>query len=67
MKIDLSKLITAAEKQAEAEAAARAADCLAASSYLAETDWYVTRFAETGMGIPAEVLAQRAAAREVLG
>lgn len=32
-------------------------------AYLASTDWYVVRFAETGVAIPAEVSAGRAAAR----
>lgn len=63
MKVDLSKLITAAQKQAEAKAAEQAADRLAASSYLAETDWYVTRFAETGTPIPDQVRHLRATAR----
>ena len=37
-----------------------------ARAYLADTDWYVTRMAETGREIPPDVLAQRAAARELL-
>ena len=32
-------------------------------AYLASTDWYVVRYAETGVAIPAEVSAARAAAR----
>lgn len=35
-----------------------------ALKYLAETDWYVVRFAETGKPIPEDILAARAAARE---
>ena len=35
-----------------------------ARAYLASTDWYVTRFAETGVAIPADILAARQAARE---
>jgi hypothetical protein len=35
----------------------------AARSYLASTDWYVVRFLETGIAVPSEVTAQRAAAR----
>lgn len=34
-----------------------------AREYLASTDWYVTRKAETGTEIPQEVLDARAAAR----
>lgn len=34
-----------------------------AKQYLANTDWYVTRYAETGAEIPAEVLTKRAQAR----
>lgn len=37
-----------------------------ARAYLAETDWYITRMAETGKEIPPDVLALRAAARELL-
>ena len=33
-------------------------------TYLSGTDWYVTRFAETGKAIPEDILAQRSAARE---
>lgn len=32
--------------------------------YLASTDWYATRFAETGKAIPVEITTQRNAARE---
>jgi len=31
--------------------------------YLASTDWYAVRLAETGVAIPAEITAARAAAR----
>lgn len=34
-----------------------------ARAYLAATDWYVTRFAETGVAIPADITAARTAAR----
>mgnify|MGYP003297777299 CR=1 FL=1 len=33
-------------------------------SYLRETDWYVIRFADTGVEIPAEVKTKRQQARE---
>lgn len=35
-------------------------------AYLAETDWYVTRFAETGEAIPQDVLDKRAEARKAV-
>jgi hypothetical protein len=35
-----------------------------ARRYLAETDWYVIRFQETGEAIPQEILDERAAARD---
>lgn len=35
-----------------------------ARAYLASTDWYVTRFAETGEPVPDDVKAKRQAARE---
>lgn len=47
---------TAEQLQAKTNAESRA--------YLASTDWYVTRFAETGVAIPADVLAARQAARD---
>jgi len=34
-----------------------------ARQYLAQTDWYVTRKAETGTAIPDDVLTKRAQAR----
>lgn len=34
-----------------------------ARAYLAETDWYVIRLQETGEPVPAEILAERSAAR----
>ena len=36
---------------------------LNAKKYLAETDWYITRQAETGTSIPEEILSKRAQAR----
>lgn len=35
-----------------------------ALAYLASTDWYVVRFAETGKEIPDEVMIERAHARK---
>ena len=35
-----------------------------ALSYLASTDWYITRQTETGVVVPADVLTKRQAARE---
>lgn len=37
-----------------------------AQAYLNATDWYVVRFAETGVAIPEEVTAKRAEARAIL-
>jgi hypothetical protein len=37
-----------------------------ARQYLASTDWYAARLAETGTAIPADVLAQRQQARALL-
>lgn len=45
-------------QQSKANAEARA--------YLAETDWMVTRFAETGTPVPEEVKAKRQAARDAV-
>ena len=49
---------TAEELQAQANADVRA--------YLASTDWYVVRKAETGTEIPADILAKRQAARDAV-
>lgn len=38
----------------------------ASMAHLASTDWYVTRFAETGVPIPDEVKASRQAARDAI-
>lgn len=37
-----------------------------AQTYLNQTDWYVVRFAETGVAIPDDVKQGRAAARLIL-
>ena len=39
---------------------------IAARKYLAETDWYAIRKADTGAAIPEEIAALRQAARELL-
>lgn len=65
--IDMKLLLTSKDKQAFAEAEERAIRKVEAQTYLVETDWYVSRLAETGVEIPDEVRALRASAREVLG
>jgi len=42
------------------------ADKKEAKRYLADTDWYIARRTETGVEVPAEVLAKRAECREIL-
>lgn len=42
----------------------KAAKNAEARAYLASTDWYVIRKTETGVEIPADILAARQAARE---
>ena len=37
-----------------------------ARAYLLSTDWYVVRFSETGVAIPAEIIEARKLAREVV-
>lgn len=37
-----------------------------AKAYLRDTDWYVTRKMETGVGIPEEVTIKRAEARALI-
>jgi len=41
-------------------------DNLSNRAYLKETDWYVTRKAETNKAIPEDVLAKREAARAAI-
>lgn len=53
--------IAAAAAEAEAESARANA-----RAYLAETDWYLVRFAETGVPVPVDVATARATARAVL-
>ena len=56
--------ITDEEAALIAEANKPAPDLKAeAKAYLASTDWYITRFAETKVEVPAEVLKKRAEAR----
>ena len=35
-------------------------------TYLAETDWYVIRFAETGVAVPADITTARSDARSAI-
>ena len=37
-----------------------------AEAHLAETDWYIVRFTETGVAVPNSVTASRAAARAAI-
>ena len=48
----------AANTQAETNATSQA--------YLASTDWYITRHAETAVAVPADVTTARAAARAAI-
>ena len=48
----------AANTQAETNATSRA--------YLASTDWYITRKAETGDAVPSEITTLRTAARDAI-
>ena len=52
----------------DAEIAANAQAELNATSqaYLASTDWYITRHAETGVAVPDDVTTARAEAREAI-
>ena len=55
-----SKIILSAEQIAESE---RAVLRRSAKAYLKETDWYATRYAETGKAIPEDIATARAQAR----
>lgn len=61
---DTAPYIVYTKKPDEMIAATQAAKATTeALAYLASTDWYVTRKAETGKDIPEDVLAQRETAR----
>lgn len=64
--LDLSQMITAQDKATAAQAALRDGEKAAARATLAQTDWLITRRAETGKSVPRAVLDQRKAARAVL-
>ena len=49
------------QRKAEAD---RQAEIATLSTYLASTDWYATRLAETGKAIPPEILTSRQSARD---
>jgi len=49
------------KRKAEAD---RQAEIATLSTYLASTDWYAARLAETGKAIPDEILTARQAARD---
>jgi len=55
---EFTDLEIAANAQAETNATSQA--------YLASTDWYITRQAETGVAVPADVTTARAEAREAI-
>ena len=59
---------TPAPEYTDAEIAANAqAETNATSqAYLASTDWYITRHAETAVAVPADVTTARATAREAI-
>ena len=51
---------------AEIAANAQAETNATSQAYLASTDWYITRHAETGVAVPDDVTTARAAAREAI-
>ena len=59
---------TPAPEFTDAEIAANAQAELnsTSQSYLASTDWYITRHAETAVAVPADVTTARAAARAAI-
>ena len=59
---------TPAPEFTDAEIAANAQAVINSESlaYLASTDWYVTRFTESGVAVPADVTQARTAARTAI-
>jgi hypothetical protein len=64
--IDFSKKVSAAQRAADAKAAADLEAKAQAQAYLTSTDWYAMRYAELGTAIPDDVKAGRAEARAAL-
>lgn len=64
MAIDLTGLITAEQKASQVARAEQERINAEARQYLDGTDWYVTRFRETGVEIPDDVRLERQAARD---
>ena len=56
--------LTQADVDKRKSEADRQAEIATLTAYLTSTDWYATRFAETGYGIPDTVLNERQAARD---
>ena len=54
---------TAEAPEAEVPLTAQETINIDSSAYLSVTDWYVTRFTETGIAVPADITAARADAR----
>ena len=61
--LDGLEIITAQDKADEAAEQERNRINSEAEIYLKETDWYVTRFLETGVEVPSEVSINRENAR----
>tara|TARA_R110002049_G_scaffold23545_10_gene83637 strand:- start:28492 stop:28716 length:225 start_codon:yes stop_codon:yes gene_type:complete len=65
--VDMSRMVTIEDRAAQAEQDAKAQARANALAYLAATDWYVVRLAETGQSVPAKVCVKRDAARKSAG
>jgi hypothetical protein len=57
---ELAELLAPTPEQLAGQAKAEA------RAYLASTDWYYARLAETGQAVPDDVVAKRKASRELL-
>lgn len=66
MVIDWGAVISAEDKAAARAARALDAERAQARRYLADTDWYVIRAADTGAPVPEAVRARRNDARKLL-
>lgn len=64
--IDLTRMITAADKQRRAEQQTQAERIAEARAFLDATDWYVTRQTETGRAIPEDIRKDRSIARDLV-
>lgn len=64
IKVSIDKVFSKKETKEEKDRLIQDEKNINGLSYLSLTDWYVTRFIETGIEIPSEISIKRKEARE---